>query len=187
MKRTDRQNPVRPKAACGVRASSPLARSKAARKRIEQALKENEARYRSLVTATAQIVWVTDAAGQIVGELPTWESFTGQAFEQYCGRGWVNALHCDDHQRIESAWLNAVASAQAYEIEYRLRRRDGEYRYVAVRGVPVLTEQGQIREWVGTCTDITERREAEQRRDFTNALLELFAHKGSSKEYWMPS
>jgi signal transduction histidine kinase len=64
-----------------------------------------------------------------------------------------------------------------------MRRADGQYRHMSVRGVPVLESSGAIREWVGTCTDITERQEAEKRREFTNALLALFARKTSSKDY----
>jgi signal transduction histidine kinase len=70
-----------------------------------------------------------------------------------------------------------------YEIEYRVRRHDGEYRYFAVRGVPVTAEDGSTREWVGACTDITERKAARARRDASNGLLGLFARKSSSKEY----
>ncbi len=170
-----------PGAGTGARPSSP--RRANARARIERVLQESEARYRSLVTATAQIVWVTDTAGQVVTQLPAWQAFTGQSFEEYRARGWTAALHPEDHQRVEAAWLQAVATRSLYEIEYRLRRADGCYRHVIARGVPVMTPDNEIQEWVGTCTDITERKEADRRRDFTNALLGLFAHKPSSKEY----
>ena len=70
-----------------------------------------------------------------------------------------------------------------YETEYRLRRHDGQYRRVAVRGVPVVESDGRIREWVGLCTDITERTAEEKRRELTHALLGLFAQKVTLKEY----
>ena len=153
------------------------------RQRMEQELQHNEERYRSLVTATAQIVWMTNPQGEIVRELPTWQGFTGQTREQYQGWGWTEALHPEDRQRVATIWANAVAQRAAYEAEYRLRRHDGQYRYVLARGVPVREDTGAIREWVGTCRDITDRKEAERRRDFTTALLTLFAQKTSSKEY----
>ncbi len=153
------------------------------RQRMEQELQHNEERYRSLVTATAQIVWTTNPQGEIVRELPTWQGFTGQTREQYQGWGWTEALHPEDRQRVAAIWANAVAQRAMYEAEYRLRRHDGEYRYVLARGVPVREDTGTIREWVGTCRDITERKEAERRRDFTTALLTLFAQKTTSKEY----
>ncbi len=146
-------------------------------------LRDNEARYRSLVTASAQIVWTTDAQGNIAGPLPTWQAFTGQTFDQYQDSGWVQALHPEDREPTAAVWARALSARSLYETQYRLRRHDGQYRYVAARGVPVLEANGAIREWVGTCTDITERKEAERRRDFTGALLGLFAQKGSAKEY----
>ena len=146
-------------------------------------LRESEARYRSLVTATAQIVWATNVEGQIVNEMPAWEAFTGQSFEQYRGAGWSAALHAEDRERAMTVWLGAVASGTPFEIDLRLRRRDGQFRHILARGVPVLEPDGAIREWVGTCTDITERKEAERRRDFTTALLGLFARKASVGDY----
>jgi PAS domain S-box-containing protein len=127
------------------------------RKRSDKALRENEERYRALVTATSQIVWTTNAQGEVSGDLPLWRRFTGQSEEEIKGRGWANALHPDDRQRTMDVWSNAVGKRSVYETAYRLRRHDGEYRYVAVRGVPVLKPDGSVREWVGTCTDITER------------------------------
>jgi PAS domain S-box-containing protein len=153
------------------------------RKRIQKTLQENEERYRSLVTATAQIVWTTSAHGEVVQELPTWQGFTGQSRQQYQGSGWTEAVHPDDRQAAAAAWSHAVATRTLYEAEYRLRRHDGVYRYVTVRGVPVLERNREIREWVGTCTDITEQKQAERRREVTNALLGLFAQKATSKEY----
>jgi PAS domain S-box-containing protein len=127
------------------------------RKRADEALRDNEERYRALVTATSQIVWTTNAQGEVSGDLPSWRRFTGQSEEEMKGWGWTNALHLDDRQRTMDVWSNAVEKCSLYETAYRLRRHDGEYRYVAVRGVPVLKPDGSVREWVGTCTDITER------------------------------
>jgi PAS domain S-box-containing protein len=127
------------------------------RKRTDEALRENEERYRALVTATPQIIWTTNAQGEVSGDLPLWRKFTGQSEEEIKGRGWANALHLDDRQRTMDVWSNAVGKRSLYETAYRLLRHDGEYRYVAVRGVPVLKPDGSVREWVGTCADITER------------------------------
>ena len=127
------------------------------RKRTDEALRDNEERYRALVTATSQIIWTTNAQGEVSGDLPLWRKFTGQSEEEIKGWGWANAVHPDDRQRTMDVWSNAVGKRSLYETAYRLRRHDGEYRYVAVRGVPVLKPDGSVREWVGTCTDITER------------------------------
>jgi len=132
------------------------------RKRAQEALQRSEMRYRSLVTATAQIVWTTNAEGEVIDDMPSWREFAGVTLDQIKGWGWIESLHPDDRERTAEVWRKAVRERSLYDIEYRLRRHDGEYRDVAVRGVPVLEGEGHIREWVGTCTDITQRKRAEE-------------------------
>lgn len=126
-----------------------------------KALQESEERYRSLVIATSQIVWTTDAQGQ-VEDMPTWQAYTGQSQSDVRGWGWLEALHPEDRQRTALIWNHAVQTKSLYETEYRIRAKDGSYRYFSARGVPVIASDGSIREWVGTCTDITERRASEE-------------------------
>jgi len=133
------------------------------RKQMEDRLNRNEERFRSLVTATAQIVWTTNAKGEVEEDIPSYRAFTGQSLEEVKGWGWVNALHPKDRERATAVWSEAVKTRSLYEIEYRVRRYDGEYRYFSVRGVPVLEKDGTIREWVGYCADITERKQADDR------------------------
>jgi PAS domain S-box-containing protein len=146
-------------------------------------LAESEVRYRSLVTASAQVVWITSPKGRILSELPAWQAFTGQTFDQYRNFGWLDALHPDERRGARSAWREAVRIRGIQEVEYRIKSHDGSYRDMLVRGVPVLQPDGSIREWVGTCTDITERKEADRRRGFTASLLELFVRKTSAHDY----
>ena len=137
---------------------------------VERAVRLSEERFRCLVEATSQVVWTTDPAGEIVDEQPSWTTFTGQDPEQARGSGWADAVHPEDRERVLQAWRAAVAGGRAYQAEYRLRRHDGEFRSVAVRGVPVLESDGTVREWVGVGTDVTERIRAEEERD--HALFE---------------
>jgi PAS domain S-box-containing protein len=127
---------------------------------LEQ-LQASEARYRSLTLATSSIVWTTDVHGRIVDRLPSWEGFTGQSFEQYRETGWMEAIHGDDRKTAEAAISAAIAGLRPYQLEYRLRRHDGRFRWVLARGVPVFREDSSVKEWVGTCSDIQDRKDSE--------------------------
>ncbi len=142
------------------------------RKRAEESLRRSEERYRSLAIATAQIVWTTDRDGQVVGEIPGWSAYTGMTTEEIQGGGWINAVHPEDRERTAAVWSKAVQERSFYQIEYRFRRRDGEYRHMIARGVPVLENKGNVREWIGTCTDITEQKLAAQELERAHAELE---------------
>ncbi|HEV8715120.1 MAG TPA: PAS domain S-box protein [Candidatus Binatia bacterium] len=141
------------------------------RARLTDELRASEERYRSLTVATAQIVWTADPGGQLVGDLSLWGAFTGQREEELKGEGWANALHRDDRQRVLDTWAQAVARRSVYTTVYRLRRYEGEYRYIGVRAVPILEKDGQVREWVGACSDITERKQVEEQlQDYAERL-----------------
>lgn len=131
------------------------------RKQTEIALQHSEERLRSLTQATAQIVWTTTADGQMHEPQPSFAAYTGQSFEQYQGWGWAETLHPNDRDRTVQIWTRAVETQTLYENEVRLLGANGEYRYFWVRGVPILTEDGSIREWVGANLDITDRKYAE--------------------------
>ncbi len=126
-----------------------------------EALQQSEERYRSLVIATSQIVWTTDAQGQVV-DMPHWRNYTGQSQVEVKGWGWLAAVHPEDRERTATTWKEAVETKSLYDTEYRIRATDGSYRYFAVRGVPVIAADGNIREWVGVCTDIQERKTVEE-------------------------
>ncbi|GGL93228.1 hypothetical protein GCM10010840_34080 [Deinococcus aerolatus] len=129
--------------------------------RAQQAQKHSEDRFRSLVEASVHVVWTTDPQGSVTDRLPTWEVFSNVTHEQLKGFGWLDTLHPEDRPQTLALWEQAVHSRSLYEAEYRLRRADGVYRLMLARGVPVLETDGTIREWVGSCTDITERRQTE--------------------------
>ncbi|OGO62421.1 MAG: hypothetical protein A2029_06000 [Chloroflexi bacterium RBG_19FT_COMBO_47_9] len=127
-------------------------------KNAENALRKSEEQYRSLIIATAQIVWQTNPKGEVVEDIPMWGAFTGQSEQDAQGMGWLEALHPDDRQRTSEIWAHAVESKTIYDTEYRLRSHTGEYGYFAVRGVPITDKDGNISGWIGTCTDITEKK-----------------------------
>jgi PAS domain S-box-containing protein len=133
------------------------------RKRAEAALAASEARYRALVRASSSLVWTTAADGQIV-DMPEWRALTGQTADEVRGWGWLNALHPEDRRRTQIVWQTAVDTRTIYETEYRIRRWDGEYVWHQARGVAVIEDDCSIREWVGICIDIEDRKRAAQRQ-----------------------
>jgi PAS domain S-box-containing protein len=132
------------------------------RKKVDEELRKSEQRYRSYIEVTGELGWTTDAEGECIEDLPSWRNYTGQTSEEIKGSGWAKALHPDDLENALNVWRHAVKEKSKYEVEYRVRRYDGVYRYFMARGVPVFKEDGSVREWVGTCIDITDRKKAEQ-------------------------
>ena len=144
------------------------------RKQAEEELRKSEARHRSYIEVTEQLGWTTDANGEVVEDIPSWRGFTGQGEKEVKGWGWSKALHPDDLEHTVRVWRNAVATRNSYETEYRIRRQDGSYRHFLARGVPVFKDNGDIREWVGTCIDITERKRTEEAlKKYTKELQRL--------------
>ncbi|MEG4838223.1 PAS domain S-box protein [Microcoleus sp. B9-D4] len=141
------------------------------RKTAEDVLKQSEERFRSLMEASAQIIWNCNADGEMAIEQPTWSAFTGQTFDDYKGGGGIKAIHPDDRSSMVTAWSTAIANRSLYEVEFRMRRHDGVYRYMSCRGVPILNADGSIREWIGANTDITDRFQAEEALREQQAVL----------------
>jgi PAS domain S-box-containing protein len=130
--------------------------------RLREETQRAEERFRLLVEATTQVVWTTSPEGQVVEDSPSWLAFTGQTSEQWRGSGWVDAIHPEDRERAMAAWTHSMKTGERYEVEYRLRRKDGGWAHTLARGVPRRDAHGSICEWVGCNTDISEIRRAEQ-------------------------
>ena len=133
------------------------------RQHSAEAVRRSEARYRSLVQAGAQVVWVTAPTGEIVEDSPEWRWITGQSLEEYLGNGWLDAIHPDDRDRVATAWQECVRTGRVFDNRYRVRTKAGAYRHYDVRAVPI-ERGGTIIEWVGASTDVTAQREAEEMR-----------------------
>ncbi len=144
-------------------------------RQVEEAVRDSEERFRSLVAATSQIVWRTPPGGALEEEQPGWSAFTGQSGEEQRGWGWLDAVHPDDRARTAALWRAALERRAPYEVEHRLRRADGEWRHMQVRAVPVLRRDGEVREWVGADTDVTEKRRAEDAQWFLGEASRVLA------------
>jgi PAS domain S-box-containing protein len=132
------------------------------RKAAEASVRHSEERFRSVVEATAAIVWIAEPTGEFELPQPSWETFTGQSGDELKGWGWLEAVEPEDRPGTLEAWREALASRTVYKAEHGLRRHDGEYREMLVRAVPLLRANGEVREWVGVHTDITSRKQAEE-------------------------
>ncbi|HEY9799530.1 MAG TPA: PAS domain S-box protein [Leptolyngbyaceae cyanobacterium] len=139
---------------------SDLRQAQQERQQTEKILKQSEARYRSLVKTNTQIIWISTPEGVCFG-LEDWIAYTGQTLAEAENGGWIEAVHPDDRGYTAEAWGIAVANLSQYQVEYRIRGKDGNYRYFWVWGAPVIEEDGIVREWIGTCTDIHDRKLAE--------------------------
>ncbi|MHC0065434.1 sensor histidine kinase [Nostoc sp. UIC 10890] len=140
-------------------------------KLAEIALEENERRYRSLVVATSQAVWIADTKG-MPKDFSSWIALTGQSDAQVEGWGWLNAIHPEDRELSELLWTQALKTKNLYFSEHRLQVADGSYRFFAARAVPVLDADDEIQEWVGTHTDITEQQIALRDRNLAQLALQ---------------
>ncbi|GIH90480.1 SpoIIE family protein phosphatase [Planobispora siamensis] len=132
-------------------------------RKVEEDLRRSEERYRSLVEAQSQLVWITAPSGATVEDAPQWRAITGQGLDEYLAHGWLEAVHPDDRVHTEEAWREALRGRTMFEWNYRVRTRASGYRHFEVRAVPII-RHGKVVEWVGANTDVTPQREAEEMR-----------------------
>ena len=132
--------------------------------------------------ATTSIVWNTTPTGEFESPQPAWSAFTGQDCEQLRGWGWMDAVHPEDRALTAKTWSEALSGRSAYLIRHRLLRRDGAYRHLSMRAIPLVGDDGTVIEWVGFHTDITERVLAEAEKDRLNdQLVDLSRRAGMSE------
>jgi PAS domain S-box-containing protein len=131
-------------------------------KHAESQLRESEARFRLVANTAPVMIWTagTDRKCSYVNK--TWLEFTGRPLEAELGDGWVDGVHPDDSNRYLQTYTQAFSRKESFELQYRLRRRDGEYRWVLDDGVPRFNPDGTFAGYIGSCIDITERKLAEE-------------------------
>lgn len=135
------------------------------RKQAEQKLRHSEERYRALLQTISPVVWSVDPVtqrGDYLKAQQWWEELTGQPISEQTLYGWLDAVHPDDREQVEAAWALTLATGADYNVEYRACRPDGRYAHVAARAVPVWSDDGKVLELVGTLTDISDRKQAEE-------------------------
>jgi len=133
-----------------------------ARKRQETMLRESEALFRTLADTAPVMIWMADATGTLNFLNRGWLEFRGRTLQQEINQGWMEGLHPEDHSRCLDTYAQAVRDQQPYEMEYRMRRCDGEFRWLLDRGVPRRNADGTLEGFVGICVDVTVRKQAEE-------------------------
>ena len=133
------------------------------RKRAEAELRESEARFRVLADSAPSLIWMAAADGSCTYVNRPWLTFTGRSLDETCGTGWTAPIHPEDRPGVLERSDDAFERREPVTLEYRLRRHDGEYRWMLNQGTPRCDEDGALIGYVGTCVDIHDRVMAERR------------------------
>jgi PAS domain S-box-containing protein len=140
--------------------------------KTDASLRESEQRFRSLVDTAPVMVWMCGVDAQCTFLNKPWLDFTGTPLEKQLGMGWLESVHPDDRGKCENVCRSAFETKQSFVFEYRIRRNDGNYRWILDHGVPRFESDGIFVGFIGTCIDITGRKEAEVRlRQLSSQLI----------------
>ena len=139
-----------------------LAQERRERERAEAELRASEERFRNMADHAPVIVWVTDPTGAVTYMNRRWEEFTGQPPTAWAGDGWLAAVHPDDRRRIARGFRATTAAARPCRAEYRLRRADGEYRWMIDAAAPQVGADAEFRGHIGSVVDVTDHRRLEE-------------------------
>lgn len=159
---------------CFMKDITEKARMEAERKAAEQALQESEVRFRTMADNAPVFIWVADIDGLCTFFNQSWLNFTGRTLDQEIGNGWTEGIHPDDLACCMDTYLTAFAARQSFQMDYRLRRLDGEYRWIVDCGTPRFTTSGEFVGFIGSCQDIHDRKVAEAVLQESESTLRSF-------------
>jgi PAS domain S-box-containing protein len=145
-------------------------------KRVEERLRESEARFQVMADTAPVLIWMTGTDGLCNYFNKPWLEFTGRSMEQEVGTGWTEGVHPDDVQGCFDCFLPALHARKPFRMEYRLRRADGEYRWVIESGIPRYTGAGEFAGYIGSNIDITDLKSAEAERERLRQVQSELAH-----------
>jgi PAS domain S-box-containing protein len=139
-------------------------------------LRESEQRFRLMADSAPVLIWQSGTDKLCYYFNKVWLVFTGRTLEQEQGNGWANGVHPDDYQRCLDTYIQAFDRQIGFSMEYRLRRHDGEYRWLIDTGRPRYTDNHIFLGYIGSCVDITERKQIEDKLARAHAELQQFTH-----------
>ncbi|MGB5042105.1 MAG: PAS domain S-box protein [Nitrospira sp.] len=149
-----------------------LAQELAQSNRIQTALADSEGRFRELVECLPQPIWTCLPEGECDYLSPQWMSYTGMPAAGQLGHGWTRQVHSEDRRMAIEQWQEAIARAQPFDSEFRLRRADGTYRWFHAHASPLRDNAGCLLRWLGTFTEIHDRKQAESMQARLAAIVE---------------
>jgi PAS domain S-box-containing protein len=137
----------------------------------EDALRESEERFRRIANTAPVMIWTSGVEKEMTYLNQTWLDFTGRSLDASLGHRWIEVLHPDEVERCRDVYVNAFDQRQPFQVEHRLRRHDGEYRWTVTTGVPRYDADGSFTGYVGTAVDVTEHKLAEDTLSMLNQRL----------------
>jgi PAS domain S-box-containing protein len=144
-----------------IGAAAPIAQA-IERKRAEEARRASEEQFRILADTAPVMIWMAETNKLCTFFNQPWLDFTGRAMEEELGAGWTKGIHPEDYERCMEVYATSFDAREPFEMEYRLRRHDGVYRWILDHGVPRFSPGGDFLGYIGSCIDITERKEVEK-------------------------
>jgi PAS domain-containing protein len=127
------------------------------RKTHDEEARRREERLRILTQLLTDVPWEARSDGAFAGLQIAWENYTGQCWDQHAGHGWFDAIHPDDRSVVQASWAAACFEASGYECKARLwHAKSQQHRLCVIRATPIRNDDGSVREWVGSCTEVRE-------------------------------
>jgi PAS domain S-box-containing protein len=139
-----------------------MARDISERKRAENALREGEERFRQVANSAPVMIWMAGTDKLCTYFNQTWLTFTGRPIEAELGNGWTECVHPEDYSLCLETYTHSFDRREPFQMQYRLRRHDGEYRWLFDRGVPRFNSDGSFSGYIGSCIDVTDRKQMEE-------------------------
>ena len=145
------------------------------RRKKEESLRESEERFRTMADTAPVLIWTTDADKLCTFVSQTWLDLTGRIFEEELGNGWADDIHPSDRDARLEAYAHCFDQRSLFTLEYRVRRHDGEYRWLLDKGTPRFASDGTFLGYIGSATDITERKRLEERLRVQHTVAQILA------------